>query len=121
MSAKHTERDPAKLARLKSLRDLVEGRHTVAKFRDPIDLAPQVAADLDRLAEKSRRPEPPEDASARSSQQLTALELEIAADIPRQSLPNRPLRGDGFNIAGLWVQARSVGGDYCDFFAYSNV
>jgi hypothetical protein len=49
--AKYIERDPTKMSRLKNFRDLLEGRHTVVKFRDASDLAAGVGADLNRIAD----------------------------------------------------------------------
>jgi serine phosphatase RsbU (regulator of sigma subunit) len=117
--AKYTEVRPSGLHRLKGFRDLVEGRHTVAKFRESADLARQVAADLNRLVDKSIRAEPLEAASARSAQALIARDLEIAADVQRELLPASALRGEGFEVTGLSVPCRYAGGDYYDFFPYS--
>jgi hypothetical protein len=117
--AKYMERDPVKLRHLDSFRNLVESRHTVAKFREGADLARQVASDLSRLIDKDRRPEPPEVAASQNVQALMERELTVAADIQRQLLPTAPLRGEGFEIAGVSVPCRTVGGDYYDFFPYS--
>lgn len=116
--AKFTERDPHKLVRLKSFRDLLESRHTVVNFADPPHLARQVAADLKRLAEKRTRPNPPEAAAAHSPEALLARELQIAAHLQRQLLPPSPLRAEACDVAGYWLESRSLGGDYYDFFHY---
>jgi serine phosphatase RsbU (regulator of sigma subunit) len=119
LPVKYTERDPSKLRRWKDFRDLVEGRHTVARFRESADLASQIAADLSRLVEKSRRPEPPEAAIAPSAEAQYERELASASFIQQQLLPHAALRGEGFDIAGLCVPCRTIGGDYYDFFPYS--
>lgn len=116
--AKYMERDPTKMIRLKSFREILEGRHTVVRFRDSNDLARQVAADLNRIAEKRRRPEAPESIPTRNVQDLLERELQIAAEMQRGLLPGGPLRTDGFDIAGVSLPCRSVGGDYYDYFLY---
>ena len=116
--AKYMERDPPKMIRLKSFRELLEGRHTVVRFRDHNDLARQVAADLNRIAEKKRRPEIPESIPMRNVQDLLERELQIAADMQRGLLPGGPLRSNRFDIAGFSLPCRYVGGDYYDYFLY---
>lgn len=43
-------------------------------------------------------------------------ELEIAKQIQLSLLPKGPLKGDGFEVAGVCLPATHVGGDYFDYF-----
>jgi serine phosphatase RsbU (regulator of sigma subunit) len=118
--AKYMERDPAKMSRLKEFRDLLEGRHTVVKFRDAHELATGVTADLNRIGEKANRPNVPESDLNRNVQDRLARELEIGAALQRQLLPQHSLKGDRFDVAGCAEAALVLNGDYYDFFAYEN-
>jgi sigma-B regulation protein RsbU (phosphoserine phosphatase) len=53
-------------------------------------------------------------AEALVEQERLARELELAAEIQRSLLPEEP--GEGYPIAGINVPARTVSGDFYDFF-----
>jgi sigma-B regulation protein RsbU (phosphoserine phosphatase) len=59
-------------------------------------------------------------AEIEAKEQLMALELAQASEIQQSLLPARPPSIDGYDIAGLNLPCRTVGGDYYDFAAYED-
>ncbi len=57
-------------------------------------------------------------AEVEAKEQLMALELAQASEIQQNLLPAQPPMLEGYDIAGLNVPCRTVGGDYYDFAAY---
>jgi phosphoserine phosphatase RsbU/P len=59
-------------------------------------------------------------AEIEAKEQLMALELAQASEIQQNLLPAHAPSLDGYDIAGLNVPCRTVGGDYYDFAAYQD-
>jgi sigma-B regulation protein RsbU (phosphoserine phosphatase) len=59
-------------------------------------------------------------AEIEAKEQLMALELAQASEIQQNLLPAHAPTVDGYDIAGLNVPCRTVGGDYYDFAAYQD-
>jgi serine phosphatase RsbU (regulator of sigma subunit) len=57
-------------------------------------------------------------AEIEAKEQLMALELAQASEIQQNLLPAHAPSLDGYDVAGLNVPCRTVGGDYYDFAAY---
>jgi serine phosphatase RsbU (regulator of sigma subunit) len=117
---RYHEKDPLKLERLTKLRTVLAERHTIVLFGDAADLARKVESDLAREVEKTTRPAAPEAAELGTFGEMFARELRVAADLQQQLLPKAAPAIAGFDIAARLDQARSVGGDYYDFFDYGD-
>ncbi|MFL6450295.1 MAG: SpoIIE family protein phosphatase [Bryobacteraceae bacterium] len=59
-------------------------------------------------------------AEIEAKEQLMALELSQASEIQQNLLPAQAPYLDGYDIAGLNMPCRTVGGDYYDFVVYQN-
>lgn len=59
-------------------------------------------------------------AEVESKEQLMALELTQASEIQKGLLPARAPSLDGYDLAGLNLPCRTVGGDYYDFARYQD-
>ena len=85
-------------------------------------LAPAVAAIIagPRLPEANVREAPPPRVSAVMDQARRHEELDIARRVQAGLLPSREPDVPGFDIAGTCLPANEVGGDYYDYFTFSD-
>ena len=85
-------------------------------------MLPAVAAVIagPRLPEANVREAPPPRISAMMDQARRTEELDIARRVQAGLLPSKDPTVPGFDIAGTCLPANEVGGDYYDYFAFSD-
>lgn len=80
----------------------------------------ELASSFNEMSRQLRRSIAALERTTAEKERLT-YEFELAAELQRRILPERPPTVSGFDIAGLCVPAREVGGDFYDWHLLSDI